>query len=333
MAYLCMSAPRRRRGCVARYIAMHTAPISLPEAKPFVKWAGGKRRLLPLIDRALPPGFALMRGITYVEPFVGGGAVLFHLLRAYPHTIERAIVNAINPRLMAAYRAVKHEPDALVKLLRHTQHCYEALPTDEARKDYFMEARRRFNSGLPTDVERAATLIFLNRTCFNGLYRVNSRGDFNVAFGRYARPLICDEATLRADSRLLQRVELACGDFEATEERIPAGSMVYIDPPYRPLSPTASFTAYAAEGFGDDDQRRLKRFADRLTARQCRVMLSNSDGQAVNADDRFIATLYADYHLHHVETVRSVSANAQRRGRCSELLITNYATGDHLASL
>jgi len=303
--------------------------IQIPEilsAKPFVKWVGGKRQLLTDIDRSLPQGFAQRRGVTYVEPFVGGGAVLFYLLSTYHEVIDRVLINDINPRLVSTYRAVKNDPEKLISLLRQIQSEYDALTDESGKKDYFLRMRKRFNEGEKSDTETAALLIFLNRTCFNGLYRVNSKGEFNVPFGRYARPQICDEETLRADSNCLQRVEITCGDFEAVESDIPGDGLVYIDPPYRPLDATSSFTAYASDGFNDGDQIRLKNFVDRLSARGCHVMLSNSDGSGKNPDDRFFDNLYTGYLLHRVQAKRSVSANAAKRGRLTELLITNYPT-------
>lgn len=213
-------------------------------AKPFVKWAGGKTQLLSDIESLLPTDFH-NRNITYVEPFVGGGSVLFWLLQRYPN-IQHAVINDVNARLTNVYRVIKAMPQKLINALRVLENEY--LPMNHAeRTAYFMEKRRRFNDDKLTNVEQAAIFIFLNRTCFNGLYRENSKGKFNVPHGKYVHPKICDEQTIMADSDLLQRVDILCGDFDATKRYANEDTLFYLDPPYKPLNSTSSFNTYVKE--------------------------------------------------------------------------------------
>lgn len=293
-------------------------------AKPFVKWVGGKRQLLHDIVLRLPESFKSGDELTYVEPFVGGGAVLFHLLENYPN-IKRAVINDVNPKLIAAYRVVRDNPKELASALLELQKEYIGMNVDDDRKTFYLGIRKRFNDEELSDLEIAAFLIFLNRTCFNGLYRVNSKGHFNVPFGKYPNPTICDIETLMADSELLQKVEIMQGDFEQVERYANAGDFVYIDPPYRPLDATSCFNSYDKGGFDDEEQSRLKRFVDRLTANDCAVMLSNSDGKGRNPDDTFFDDLYNGYVIERVYAKRAVNANPEKRGKLTELLVRNYS--------
>ena len=230
-------------------------------ARPFVKWVGGKTQLLDDIKKTLPRDLSRRNEMTYVEPFVGGGAVLFWILQEYPN-ITRAVINDINAELICTYRVIKYDVENLILELSLLQNEY--LPLNEVdRKKYFLAQRERFNERDTSEVEIAALFIFLNRTCFNGLYRVNSKGKFNVPHGRYANPKICDKETLRADSAVLQRVEILCGDFAQTSKYAHDNVLFYFDPPYRPLTDTSAFTSYAKEGFDDDEQIRLRDFCDK----------------------------------------------------------------------
>lgn len=310
----------------------------MSKAKPFIKWVGGKGQLLPQLAGMLPAGFGRLPGATYVEPFAGGGAMLFHMLAAFPN-IGRAVINDINPSLARLYATVRDQPEALIGRLRGIEAEYRALPGHEERRGYYLRQRGYFNqlsaNGLDdtrtkngtmaravrADIERSALFVFLNRTCFNGLYRVNSKGAFNVPFGRYASPTICDAATLLADSEALRRVEILCGDFEATLAAAAPGrgtALFYLDPPYRPLSATSSFNSYAREPFDDDAQARLRRFCGQVDAAGHRFMLSNSD------DGQFFDRLYSGYHIHRVQAARSVNSVGAKRGKISEILVTNY---------
>lgn len=291
-------------------------------AKPFIKWAGGKGQLLAQLDTLLPADFAAWPDACYVEPFVGGGAMLFHLLRRYPN-ISRAVVNDANAALTTCYRTVRDSPDALIAALAAIERDFLPLVPD-ARKAYYLLRRARFNTAAPDDVERTALFIFLNRTCFNGLYRVNRRGAFNVPFGRYARPVICDEATLRADSDLLRRVEITTGDFAATLRHAAPHTLFYLDPPYRPLSTTSYFNDYTAQKFDDGEQQRLRDFCDAATAAGAAVMLSNSDGKTACGDD-YLDRLYARYDITRVMAARCVNATGTGRGKIAEIVARNFS--------
>lgn len=293
-------------------------------AKPFVKWAGGKTQLLAEIEEFLPADFSTKTDITYVEPFVGGGAALFYLLQTYPN-IKRAIINDINAKLITTYRVIKSQPERLIAALKQLQEEY--LPkAHEDRTEMFMAKRKEFNDDVLTEVEIASLFIFLNRTCFNGLYRENSKGKFNVPHGRYTNPLICDESTILADSEVLQRVEILCGDFAKTIEYADSSTLFYFDPPYKPLSETSSFNSYVKEVFDDNEQIRLRDFCRRVVFKGSSFILSNSDVKGKNPDDDFFDNLYADYSINRVQANRMVNANGAKRGKLSELLITNIPT-------
>ena len=292
-------------------------------ARPFVKWVGGKSQLLSTLDSMLPIGFRDIPNVTYIEPFVGGGAMLFHMLQKYPN-IRRTVVNDLNTGLTRAYRTVRDFPEELVDELGRIKREYEQIADEEARKNFYLSVRKHYNEDDLSDIECTVCLIFLNKTCFNGLYRVNSQGKFNVPFGRYVHPSIFDEKVIFADSRLLQGVNILNGDFEDTERYVTENTLVYFDPPYRPLDATSSFNSYAKEVFDDNEQRRLRRFYDRLSARGCLLMLSNSDCKGRNSEDTFFDDLYADYNIRRVWASRCVNANPAKRGVLTELLIRNY---------
>ena len=236
------------------------------QARPFIKWAGGKTQLLDEVHKSLPRDFARRENLTYVEPFVGGGAVLFKLLWEYPN-IKRAVINDINQDLINTYRVIKEELEALIDELSKIQAEYLQMGENE-RKEYFLTNRALFNSKRSSKVKAAALFIFLNRTCFNGLYRVNSKGEFNVPHGRYKNPRICDADNLRAVSAVLQKVEILCGDFAKTERYAGPDTLYYLDPPYKPITETSSFTSYTKSGFDDADQIRLRDFCNRITKKK-----------------------------------------------------------------
>ena len=233
------------------------------KAKPFVKWVGGKSQLIEQLEALLPADFDRWENVTYIEPFVGGGAMLFYMLQAHPN-IKVAIINDINEDLTTCYKVVKDYPDALVESLRRIQHEYYALKTEETRKQFFLLMRDEFNTKQLNPIDNTTLFFFLNRTCFNGLYRVNKAGLFNVPFGRYETPTICDPVTIYADSELLQDVEILTGDYQQTLSKAKGDTLFYFDPPYRPLSNTSSFNDYAKEAFNDLAQQRLKDFCDQV---------------------------------------------------------------------
>ena len=293
------------------------------KAKPFLKWAGGKTQLLPIIDGLLPSSFAHHPSITYVEPFVGGGAVMFYLLQKYPN-IKRAVINDINPHLIHTYQAIKYYPEELILRLSQIQSIYSKLKGVEAQKDYFLTIRDRFNSGSLSLIEDATYMIFLNRTCFNGLYRENSKGGFNVSFGRYVNPTILDESLIRTDNEILQKVDILHGDFSQIESCISDYTFIYFDPPYRPISSTASFTSYNKCNFNDREQCRLKEFYSKMAKAGCHVLLSNSDGTSSDPDNTYLDELYEEFILYRVFAKRSISCSGNKRGPVPELLIRNY---------
>lgn len=292
-------------------------------AKPFIKWVGGKSQLIEQIDAQLPADFGSWENVTYIEPFVGGGAMLFYMLQRYPN-IQRAVINDINSDLVCCYQTVRDQVEALIESLRDYEQLYLALQTEDNRKDFYMAARSRYNEKNLDSIENTTLFFFLNRTCFNGLYRVNKSGLFNVPFGKYANPTICDPDTLRMDSELLQRVEIMNGDFEETFQHAQGNTLFYFDPPYRPLSDTSSFNDYTKEAFNDDAQIRLKEYCDRIHAAGYQFMLSNSDCKGKNEADNFFDVLYEAYQIERVWASRNINANPSKRGKLTEILARNY---------
>ena len=295
----------------------------MAKGKPFIKWVGGKTQLISQLDELLPANLEQMDNVTYIEPFVGGGAMLFYMLQRYPN-IRQAIINDINGDLTTCYQTVRDYPEELIASLRDIQEAYNELLTEEGRKDFFMAARARYNEKNLDPIENTTKFFFLNRTCFNGLYRVNKKGLFNVPFGKYINPQIYDEETIRLDSELLRRVEILNGDFERTFEYANGNTLFYFDPPYRPLSDTSSFNDYTKESFNDDTQIRLKEYCDRIHEAGFMFMLSNSDCKGKNEEDNFFDVLYADYHIERVWAARYINSNPTKRGKLTEILVHNY---------
>ncbi len=295
-------------------------------AKPFMKWAGGKGQLLSQLDTYLPENLS-EHDFMYIEPFVGGGAMLFHMLQRFPN-IRKVIINDINSHLVTAYRVIKDQPEQLITKLSELEAHYFALAGEDAKKSYFLQMRDVFNKEDLNDIDRVKLLLFLNRTCFNGLYRVNGKGFYNVPFGRNLHPTICNAETIRADSELLNSREVVIlnGDYTQTLAYIDNGPcFYYFDPPYRPLNATSSFTSYAKENFNDAEQIRLRDFCKQISERQnIRWMLSNADCSSKNPNDTFFEEHYAAFHIHRVYASRAINADASKRGKLTELLIKNY---------
>lgn len=287
-------------------------------AKPFVKWVGGKSQLIEQLEALLPADFDRWKDVTYIEPFVGGGAMLFYMLQAHPN-IQKAVINDINPNLTTCYKVVRDNPSDLVNSLRAIQEEYYTLLAEESRKDFYLSMREEFNSKSLDPIRNTTLFFFLNRTCFNGLYRENKSGFFNVPFGRYDRPTICDAATILTDSELLKKVEILTGDYQDTFAQANAQTLFYFDPPYRPLNNTSSFNDYTKETFNDLAQVRLKEFCDKVVAAGYHFMLSNSD-----CKDGFFDNLYGQYVIERVWASRSVNANASKRGKLTEILVHDY---------
>ena len=316
---------------------LDTTAGALRIARPFLKWAGGKRQLIEAIDARLPA--ALRAGnMKYCEPFVGGGAVFFHVVQNYP--VRDIFLADLNPELMLAYRAIQRDVEQVIVRLGGMQETHLAL--DEAgRKGYFYETRANFNrrrAAIHFDqygedwAERCAHIIYLNQTCYNGLFRVNSKGEFNVPFGRYKRPAICNAANLRAVSRMLQGATLHLGDFTDVQRFVDENTLVYFDPPYRPISRTANFKSYSAHDFDDSEQLRLAAFYRRLDGMGAKLMLSNSDPKNERPEDDFFERAYAGFRIERVEAMRNINSNSRARGAIRELLICNWPVGTPLST-
>lgn len=300
------------------------------KARPFLKWAGGKRQLLPQIDSYLPEALKTGGLQRYVEPFVGSGAVFFHVVQTYP--VEDLFIADINAELILAYRTIQQDVEALIAELAEIEERY--LPLSRPRRnDFYYEQRDIYNAdrtAINYDsfqeawIKRTAQLIFLNKTCYNGLFRVNSQGEYNVPFGRYKNPTICDASNLRAVSALLQRALIHYGHYSDCADMIDEATLVYFDPPYRPISATANFTAYSPLTFDDSQQLELAQFYRRLDRQGAILLLSNSDPKNIDPDDGFLEDAYEGFRIERVQARRRINRNAEKRGPINELLILNY---------
>lgn len=291
-------------------------------AKPFLKWAGGKGQLLDTFDKIFPQELIEGKIKTYIEPFVGGGAVLFHILQNYK--IEKAQINDINKELINCYRCIKADVEEVIKPLSILEKEYLS---SENRNKYFYNVRERYNQihlNGHYDYEKCADFIFLNHTCFNGLYRVNKEGKFNVPHGKYKKPLICDKENLRLCSQLLQKVEINFGSYEQVLEKADANTFLYFDPPYRPLLENNSFVSYDKAGFDDIDQIKLSQNYRNLDKQNCLLMLSNSDPKNINEKDNFFDDLYKSFNIERVYAKRMINCRANKRGNITEIVVTNY---------
>lgn len=291
-------------------------------AKPFLKWAGGKTQLINDIERTLPARITKEK-FTYIEPFVGSGAILFWMLNNFPK-LEKAVINDINEDLINTYKTIASNPKELISILEILQNEFHNLEGNEDNKKlYYYQKRELYNTRKEEKSGQAALFIFLNRTCFNGLYRVNSKNLYNVPMGGYKKPTICDKENILAVSNALQKVEILNGDFEQTLNYADKNSLFYFDPPYKPLSETSSFNSYAKDEFNDNEQIRLKKFCSKLDILGHTWILSNSDVKGKDKNDNFFDDLYAEFNIKRVEAKRSINANPEKRGKLTELLITN----------
>lgn len=296
--------------------------MNIKTAKPFLKWAGGKAQLINDIEKALPKGISNGK-FTYIEPFVGSGAVLFWMLNNFQN-LEKAVINDINLDLINTYKTIASKPKELISILEILQSEYHDLDgKGEDKKEYYYQKRSKYNTRKSSQTGHSALFIFLNRTCFNGLYRVNRKNEFNVPMGSYRKPTICDKENILAVSEALKKVEILCGDFEQTLPYATDNTLFYFDPPYKPLNETSSFNSYAKDEFNDNEQIRLRDFCIKLDNLNHRWILSNSDVKGKNANDTFFDDLYADYYIQRVDARRSINANPEKRGMLKELLITN----------
>jgi len=301
-----------------------------PLAKPILKWAGGKGQLLPQIASYFPPELKTGEIETYFEPFVGAGAVFFWIAQNFP--IKNLYIADINPELNLLYTAVQKSVDELIQELSTIGADYGVLQGTE-QKAYFLEMRQRYNQERkeinfkafkPAWIRRAAQIIFLNKTCFNGLYRVNKKGDFNVPFGDYKNPKICDSDNLVTVSNILKKTVIHCIDFSEIKGYLSSPAFIYLDPPYRPLSQTSSFKAYAQFDFSDSEQKRLAQFFDDLHQQGHKVMLSNSDPKNINKNDNVFDNLYGKFTICRITANRMINSKASKRGTISEILVMNY---------
>ena len=294
------------------------------ECKPFIKWVGGKGQLLPEINKLYP--IELGKNITkYAEIFLGGGAVLFDILSKYK--LDEVYISDKNLELINTYKSIRDNIDILIKSLKEMEEQYIPL-NNEDRKIYYYEKREEYNSlkinSEMNNIEKAILFIFLNKTCFNGLYRVNKKGKFNVPMGAYKKPKICDEENLKNVSLTLRNVKIVYADYRESEKFIDDKTFVYIDPPYRPLNITSSFTSYTENDFNDKEQIELAEYINVLNKKGAKIVISNSDPKNNDIDDNFFDKLYKNYNINRVKATRMLNSNASLRGAINELLITNY---------
>ena len=300
------------------------------EAKPFLKWAGGKTQLLPEIEKRLPENVKINKFIErYVEPFVGGGAVFFHLINNYK--INKSYLFDINKELILCYKVIqKNHKEIIIKLQRLEKNYLNK--SKEEKEEIYYDTRTLYNVQMNNFdyenynfewIDRASQTIFLNKTCFNGLFRQNRKGEFNVPIGSYKNPSICQSDNLKAVNHALENTEIICGDFTKAEKYITKESLVYYDPPYRPINGTSSFNDYSKEGFNDKDQIRLADFYSKMNKKGAYQILSNSDPKNANLNDDFFDNLYKEFSIDRIMANRMINCNGNLRGKIFELLITS----------
>ncbi|MCS6959716.1 MAG: DNA adenine methylase [Pseudanabaenaceae cyanobacterium SKYGB_i_bin29] len=303
-------------------------------AKPFIKWAGGKTQLLDQFVNYYPRELKEGKIRNYIEPFLGSGAVFLHIVQQYQ--IESAYLFDVNRDLILTYLVIQQRPEDLLTVLEQYQKNYEGTPL-EKRRELFLAVRQEFNRNrtlmsppyhkVPSDnwIARAAQFIFLNKTCYNGLFRLNSKGEFNVPYGRYDKPRICDPTNIYAVARALRKAEIHYGIYSDCFNLVTADSFVYFDPPYRPISQTANFTTYTGTEFTDKEQLELAKFFRKLDqTKGAKLMLSNSDPKNENPQDNFFEEVFCGYNIFRVHAARAVNSKSTKRGKIHELLITNY---------
>jgi DNA adenine methylase len=303
----------------------------MEKAKPFIKWVGGKGQLLEQFERYYPIGLKGGEIKKYVEPFLGGGASYFSIGEKYK--IKNAYLSDLNRDLILTYKVIQKRSDMLLDFLEQYQKCYDKTEA-EKRYDLFLSVRKHFNEQRfeinykklsDNWMPRAAQFIFLNKTCFNGLFRLNSKGEFNVPFGKYKTANIFDPNNITGVSIALQNAEIVEAEYRDCWSKIDSKTFVYFDPPYRPITKTSSFTTYTGSEFTDKQQLELAGFFQKLdTEKGAALMLSNSDPASINPDDTFFEKAYKGYSIVRVSANRAVNCNGAGRGKINELLITNY---------
>ena len=294
------------------------------EAKPFLKWAGGKKQLIQEIEKFYP--FETKNIKKYAELFIGGGAVLFDVLNKFD--IEEIYISDVNREIINTYEVIKFNLEELIEILKKYQEEYSQA-NDEKRREIYLMKREKFNE-LKTffknekKIEKSALMIFLNKTCFNGLYRENKKGYFNVPIGSYKNPLICDEENLRAVSKKLKKVKINLCSYENSLTFIDNKTFVYLDPPYRPLSSTSNFTSYTKDNFTDKEQLELAEYVNKINEKGAKILLSNSDPKNCNENDNFFDEIYSKYNIKRVSATRMINSKASNRKPINEILISNF---------
>ncbi len=305
----------------------------MTQAQPFLKWAGGKTQHIKKFQNFYPPELKNGKIKRYFEPFLGSGAVFFDVAQKYK--IDSALLCDINEELILTYLVIQRHVDKLLEYLQRYKKSYLKLDT-EKQKEFYYELRtnynlQRFNIDYKKYSEnwipRAAQLIFMNKTCYNGLFRMNSKGEFNSPVGRYKSPKIFDEENLQRISELLQMAEVCKLHFADIKSKARKSSFVYFDPPYRPLNRTASFTSYSTFQFNDTQQIELANLFKTLDKKQAKLMLSNSDPKNEDPNDNFFDELYEDYHLYRIKANRMINSKKNKRGKINEILVLNYDAG------
>jgi len=299
-------------------------------AKPFLKWAGGKTQLLNQFHNYFPKELKKGELENYYEPFLGSGAVFLFIAQKYP--IKKAYLSDINEELVLTFNVVKNDVHSLIKELKKLKLYYLSLSEDKREENYY-SIRESYNKEKPkidfnnysnSWIVRAAKMIFLNKTCFNGLFRLNRKGEFNVPFGRYKNPSIMDEANLFHVAGILEKAEIILTDFEKIKEYVTHNFFIYFDPPYRPISKTSNFTSYSKFEFNEDDQIRLANLYQELGVNGNKLMLSNSDPKNEDPSDDFFEKQYYPFNIKRVKANRMINCKGDRRGAINELIITNY---------
>ena len=299
----------------------------MEKVRPFVKWAGGKSKLIPQMEQYYPKELKENKIDVYVEPFVGGGAILIDILKKY--NIKKAYAFDINENLINCYNIIKDKVDNLLLNLKKLEKEYLKLD-DENRKEYYYDIRKKYNSinieNEKEAIEKTTYFIFLNKTCFNGLYRENRKGQFNVPIGKYKNPTICDEENLIELSKLIKNVIFIRGDYRESYKYIVENTFIYFDPPYRPINKTSSFTSYSKEDFNDENQKELGEYFRKINDNNSNVklMLSNSNPKNNNEEDDFFEQIYNGFKINEIKANRMINSNKEKRGKISELLIINY---------
>ena len=287
-------------------------------AKPFLKWAGGKSKMIISISERLPN----LDNYTYIEPFIGGGALMFWLLQN--KNIKEAIINDINTDVISCYKSIKNDHLNLIKKLLKIENDFHSIDNVEGKTEFYLNKRTEFNKKNLTETDNAVLMIFLNKTCFNGLYRVNRKNEFNVPFNKVMKPTICDSENLVNCNILLQNVTILNGDYSETINYIKKDTFFYFDPPYKPISETASFNSYNETNFEDSEQNRLNEFCKNINSLGAKWLLSNSDMKNIDIENNYFDDLYKGFDIQRIMSKRMINSKGNGRGEISEVLISNF---------